>query len=132
MSHQLGGKKLNIVKIESQVRNLSGWVWFSPVSSFFELLAKSLGQTLHIENKIMAIMAPITIDKLRVTLVADLPLAFCAPRGDTTPPLLMKDVQNSAEHWAGNHAVCRMLPGSRKCVVENWEPGRDNKYAEGK
>ncbi|KAL3693655.1 hypothetical protein R1sor_007306 [Riccia sorocarpa] len=51
--------------------------------------------------------------------------------GDTTPQVLTKDVQNAAEHWAGNHAVCRTLPGQRKCVVENWEPGRDNKYVEG-
>ncbi|KAL3695438.1 hypothetical protein R1sor_009514 [Riccia sorocarpa] len=54
-----------------------------------------------------------------------------AARGDTTPQVLTKDVQNAAEHWAGNHAVCRTLPGQRKCVVENWEPGRDNKYVEG-
>ncbi|KAL3700497.1 hypothetical protein R1sor_018519 [Riccia sorocarpa] len=54
-----------------------------------------------------------------------------AARGDTTPQILTKDVQNAAEHWAGNHAVCRTLPGQRKCVVENWEAGRDNKYVEG-
>ncbi|KAL3692598.1 hypothetical protein R1sor_006249 [Riccia sorocarpa] len=54
-----------------------------------------------------------------------------AARSDTTPQVLTKDVQNAAEHWAGNHAVCRTLPGQRKCVVENWEPGRDNKYVEG-
>ncbi|KAL3692708.1 hypothetical protein R1sor_006359 [Riccia sorocarpa] len=55
-----------------------------------------------------------------------------AARGDTTPQILTKDVQNAAEHWAGNHAVCRILPGQRKCVVENWEAGRDNKYVEDK
>ncbi|KAL2632320.1 hypothetical protein R1flu_017006 [Riccia fluitans] len=53
-------------------------------------------------------------------------------RGDTTPKMLTVDVQNAADHWAGNHDTCRTLPGVRKCVVENWPQGRDCKYPEGR
>ncbi|KAL3700751.1 hypothetical protein R1sor_018773 [Riccia sorocarpa] len=38
---------------------------------------------------------------------------------------------NAAERWPGNHVICRTLPGSRKYVVENWEPGRDNNIPKG-
>ncbi|KAL3684743.1 hypothetical protein R1sor_002765 [Riccia sorocarpa] len=54
-----------------------------------------------------------------------------AARRDVTPETLTIDVQNAADHWAGNHTVCRTLPGTRKCVVENWDSGRESKYAEG-
>ncbi|KAL2642831.1 hypothetical protein R1flu_010418 [Riccia fluitans] len=54
-----------------------------------------------------------------------------AARGDTTPKMLTIDVQNVADHWAGNHDTCQTLPGVRKCVVENWPLGRDCKYPEG-
>ncbi|KAL2643388.1 hypothetical protein R1flu_010975 [Riccia fluitans] len=54
-----------------------------------------------------------------------------AARRDTTPKMLTVDVQNAADHWAGNHDTCRTLPGVRKCVVENWPQGRDCKYPEG-
>ncbi|KAL2649981.1 hypothetical protein R1flu_018109 [Riccia fluitans] len=45
--------------------------------------------------------------------------------------MLTVDVQNAANHWAGNHDTCWTLPGVRKCVVENWPQGRDYKYPEG-
>ncbi|KAL3694997.1 hypothetical protein R1sor_008648 [Riccia sorocarpa] len=54
-----------------------------------------------------------------------------ATRGDTTPQLLTTDVQNAADHWAGDHTVCRTLPGTRKCVTEQWESGRESKYTQG-
>ncbi|KAL3685848.1 hypothetical protein R1sor_003870 [Riccia sorocarpa] len=54
-----------------------------------------------------------------------------AARRDVTAETLTIDVQNAADHWAGNHTVYRTLPGTRKCVVENWDSGRDSKYAEG-
>ncbi|KAL3697262.1 hypothetical protein R1sor_011338 [Riccia sorocarpa] len=54
-----------------------------------------------------------------------------AARRDAMAETLTIDVQNAADHWAGNHTVCRTLPGTRKCVVENWDSGRESKYAEG-
>ncbi|KAL3676843.1 hypothetical protein R1sor_026791 [Riccia sorocarpa] len=54
-----------------------------------------------------------------------------ATRGDTTPQLLTTDVQNAADHWAGDHTVCRTLPGTRKSVTEQWETGRESKYTQG-
>ncbi|KAL2608005.1 hypothetical protein R1flu_026578 [Riccia fluitans] len=54
-----------------------------------------------------------------------------AIRGDTTPQLLTLDIHNAANHWAGNHSTCRILPGVRKCVTENWSAGQTCKYPEG-
>ncbi|KAL3684137.1 hypothetical protein R1sor_002159 [Riccia sorocarpa] len=51
-----------------------------------------------------------------------------ALRGDTTPELLTRDIHNAADHWAGDHATCRTLPGTRKCVVENWSGIQERKY----
>ncbi|KAL3697944.1 hypothetical protein R1sor_012020 [Riccia sorocarpa] len=48
--------------------------------------------------------------------------------GDTTPELLTRDIHNAADHWAGNHATCRTLPGTKKCVVENWSGIQERKY----
>ncbi|KAL3688172.1 hypothetical protein R1sor_014481 [Riccia sorocarpa] len=50
--------------------------------------------------------------------------------GDTTPQLLTTDLQNAADHWAGDHTVCRTLPWTRKCVLENWEAGRESTYVQ--
>ncbi|KAL2611784.1 hypothetical protein R1flu_023476 [Riccia fluitans] len=54
-----------------------------------------------------------------------------AVRGDTTPQLLTLDIHNVANHWAGDHSTCRILPGVRKCVTENWSAGQMCKYPEG-
>ncbi|KAL3676905.1 hypothetical protein R1sor_026853 [Riccia sorocarpa] len=54
-----------------------------------------------------------------------------ARRGDSDPKVLTLDIQNAANHWAGNHATCRTLPGTRKCVIENWDASSERKYAEG-
>ncbi|KAL2620681.1 hypothetical protein R1flu_000886 [Riccia fluitans] len=54
-----------------------------------------------------------------------------AKRGDSDPKLLTQDIHNSADHWAGNHDTCQVLPRNRKCVAENWPKGRDAKYVEG-
>ncbi|KAL3681050.1 hypothetical protein R1sor_024006 [Riccia sorocarpa] len=35
-----------------------------------------------------------------------------ATRGDTTPQLVTKDIHNAADHWAGDHSVCRTLPSN--------------------
>ncbi|KAL3685455.1 hypothetical protein R1sor_003477 [Riccia sorocarpa] len=51
-----------------------------------------------------------------------------ALRGDTTPELLTRDIHNAADHWAGDHATCRTLPGTRKCVVKNWSGIQERKY----
>ncbi|KAL2610519.1 hypothetical protein R1flu_029092 [Riccia fluitans] len=52
-------------------------------------------------------------------------------KGDSDPKLLTQDIHNSADHWAGNHDTCWVLPGNRKCVAKNWPKGRDAKYVEG-
>ncbi|KAL2628781.1 hypothetical protein R1flu_013467 [Riccia fluitans] len=55
----------------------------------------------------------------------------CSSQGDTTPQLLTLDIHNAANHWAGDHSTCRILPGVRKCVMENWSAGQMCKYLEG-
>ncbi|KAL2641493.1 hypothetical protein R1flu_009080 [Riccia fluitans] len=52
-------------------------------------------------------------------------------KGDSDPKLLTQDIHNSADHWVENHDMCRVLPGNRKFVAENWPKGRDAKYVEG-
>ncbi|KAL2623943.1 hypothetical protein R1flu_008188 [Riccia fluitans] len=54
-----------------------------------------------------------------------------AVRGDTTPQLLTLDIHNAANHWAGDHFTCRILPGVRKCDTENWSAGQMCKYPKG-
>ncbi|KAL2652474.1 hypothetical protein R1flu_020602 [Riccia fluitans] len=54
-----------------------------------------------------------------------------AKKGDSDPKFLTQDIHNSADHWAGNHDMCRVLPENRKCVAKNWPKGRDAKYVEG-
>ncbi|KAL3692350.1 hypothetical protein R1sor_006001 [Riccia sorocarpa] len=54
-----------------------------------------------------------------------------ALRGDTSPSVLMLDIHNSAHHWTEDHTTCQTLPGTCKCVVEEWPAGRDAKYSEG-
>ncbi|KAL3682855.1 hypothetical protein R1sor_000877 [Riccia sorocarpa] len=51
--------------------------------------------------------------------------------GDTYPKVLILDIQNAANHWAGNHSTCRILPGTRKCVTDNWTVANERKYDEG-
>ncbi|KAL3698707.1 hypothetical protein R1sor_012783 [Riccia sorocarpa] len=48
-----------------------------------------------------------------------------AARGDTTPQQVTKDIHNAADHWSGDHSVCRTLPGNRRCVTENWGPKKE-------
>ncbi|KAL2645305.1 hypothetical protein R1flu_012892 [Riccia fluitans] len=52
-------------------------------------------------------------------------------KGNTTPQLLTLDIHNAANHWAGDHSTCRILPGVRKCVTENWSARQMYKYPEG-
>ncbi|KAL3684233.1 hypothetical protein R1sor_002255 [Riccia sorocarpa] len=54
-----------------------------------------------------------------------------AVRGDTDPKVLTLDIQNAADHWAGQHDTCRTLPGTRKCVTDNWTSANERKYDEG-
>jgi hypothetical protein len=49
---------------------------------------------------------------------------FCcfarAAAGNDDVSLLCKDVQNAADHWAGEHLVCGEIDPTRKCVSEAW------------
>ncbi|KAL3694745.1 hypothetical protein R1sor_008396 [Riccia sorocarpa] len=36
-------------------------------------------------------------------------------RGDSRPELLVFDIYTAAQHWAGDHSDCRILPGDRPC-----------------
>ncbi|KAL2633856.1 hypothetical protein R1flu_005335 [Riccia fluitans] len=68
----------------------------------------------------------------RVTVHLKLPEASANTenQGNTTLQLLTLDIHNAANHWAGDHSTCRILPGVRKCVTENWSAGQLCKYPE--
>jgi hypothetical protein len=44
--------------------------------------------------------------------------------GNDDVAALCKDLHNAADHWAGDHAVCREIDSERKCVKEDWGADR--------
>ncbi|KAL3692372.1 hypothetical protein R1sor_006023 [Riccia sorocarpa] len=44
-----------------------------------------------------------------------------AKRGEVSPNILVLDIITAADHWAGLHDMCRILPGDRKCCSSDWD-----------
>jgi hypothetical protein len=44
--------------------------------------------------------------------------------GDDDVAALCKDLHNAADHWAGDHSICKEIDAERKCVKEDWGPDK--------
>ncbi|KAL3675849.1 hypothetical protein R1sor_025797 [Riccia sorocarpa] len=51
-----------------------------------------------------------------------------AKRGEVSPNILVLDIITAADHWAGLHDMCRILPGDRKCCSPDWDNDSQRLY----